>query len=276
MLKPRELEFHSFNQPKDPLFERRTLKQAQYLLWYLSDLGAKGVLVEPQYFDRDYLSEFTGFYAASAAGYPNVCQRVHYFTEPVTRKRLQRAVGGDAGEQQALQTAYLGFVVIRPIRTTPLGRTVLKTYPDTQPDTPRITNPSRDYECHVAGLTFRVNGLAWQQQDQGVGACATIALWTMLHSQAFDDRHIVPTTAEVTQIAQRTGAAILRGLPSKGLSLGQLAQAVRDSGFTPQVIPGEAKGFFTKEHFNSSVASFIRSGYPILVLGQLDPNQALA
>src|SRR5690606_20144166 len=103
-----------------------------------------------------------------------------------------------------------GFVVIRPIPNTPLGRTVLRIYPDKTPSTPRITNPSRQYECHVAGLTLKIEGLAWQQQDQGVGGCATVALWSMLHSQAFDDRHVVPTTAEVTQIAHRSGSAMLR------------------------------------------------------------------
>ena len=35
--------------------------------------------------------------------------------------------------------------------------------------------------------------LAWQQQDRGVSACATIAIWTMLHSSAFHERHVEGT-----------------------------------------------------------------------------------
>lgn len=68
---------------EDPLVRLQDVDQAKYLRWYLSDLGATTVVVEPLYFDRDYLSEFASFYCMSSAGYPNVCQRVHYFAEHV-------------------------------------------------------------------------------------------------------------------------------------------------------------------------------------------------
>jgi hypothetical protein len=57
----------------------------------------------------------------------------------------------------------------------------------------------------------------------------------MLHSSAFDDRHVVPTTAEVTQTAHRAGLSGQRLFPSRGLNFGQLIATVRDSGFAPLV-----------------------------------------
>ena len=36
-------------------------RQVKYLRCYLHDLGARAVMVEPSYFDRDYLSEFEAF-----------------------------------------------------------------------------------------------------------------------------------------------------------------------------------------------------------------------
>ncbi len=166
------LALHAFDADGDPLAKLRDLSQGQYLRWYLADLDAKTVLVEPAYFDRDYLSEFAAFYCTSAAGYENVCTRAHYFADVVDRVALERAVDGDDAERERLQKAYLGFVVIRPIPATPIGRTVLRAYVDRTPSLPRVVEPFRRYKANVAGLEFEVDGIAWQQQDAAVGACA--------------------------------------------------------------------------------------------------------
>jgi hypothetical protein len=177
-------------------------RQVKYLRCYLHDLGARAVIVEPNYFDRDYLAEFEAFYATSSAGYPNICSRVHYFGAHVTRAVFAAAVGdtGSAAERgkarELVEDSYLGHVILRPIPGAPIGRTVLKVYPDAAgraAGTPRVMESAREYEAHVAGLTLRVSGLAWQQQDAAVGSCATVALWSMLHSSAFDDHHAIPT-----------------------------------------------------------------------------------
>src|SRR5687768_5554985 len=131
------------------------------------------VIIEPNYFDRDYLSEFVAFYSTSAAGYLNICQRLHFFSAQVSRPDFSRALGGDPDSVRSITEAYLGHVVLRPIPGAPLGKTVLRTYPDEDgidKGTPRVTAPARSYEEHVAGLTLRVSGLAWQQQDSAVGS----------------------------------------------------------------------------------------------------------
>lgn len=270
---PASLIIAAAGSPEDPLVELGDQPQAQYLRWYLADLQAQTVLVEPNYFDRDYLSEFASFYCTSSAGYPNVCQRIHYFSIEIDRALIERACADDHEAARRLSDAYLGFVVRRPIPGTPLGRTAVRWYPDKTPGLPRVVTPSRQYQCHVAGLTLEVKGLAWQQQDAGVGACATVALWSMLHSSAFDDRHVVPTTAEVTQTAHRAGLSAQRLFPSRGLSFGQLVATVRDSGFAPLVVPAdrESSGIacFSREHFCSALASLIRSGFPVLLAGEL-------
>ena len=78
MREPLPLEVGPFG-PTDPLAMLVGCPQAIYLRRYLEDLGATTVLTEPYYFDRDYLAEFAAFYCVSAAGYPNVCRRLHFF-----------------------------------------------------------------------------------------------------------------------------------------------------------------------------------------------------
>jgi hypothetical protein len=117
----------SFDSSDDPLSRLRASPQGQYLRWYLADLEAKSVLVEPSYFDRDYLSEFAAFYCTSAAGYPNVCCRVHYFSASITRETLARAVEREGPERALMTESYLGFMVIR--RALQCGSSVLSPRP---------------------------------------------------------------------------------------------------------------------------------------------------
>ncbi|MCC6157292.1 MAG: hypothetical protein IT350_04510 [Deltaproteobacteria bacterium] len=249
-------------------------KQPVYLRHYLADLNVQSVLEEPNYFDRDYLSEFSSFYGVSSHGYINRCRRCRFFSYIVDRKEMEAALGGDADALGRMREHYRGFVVLRPIPTAPLGRTVLSWYPDPAAlTTPRVTKPSRVYECLVAGLTLGVKGIAWQQQDTGVSACATVALWSMLHSSAFDAHHAIPTTADITRYAHRTASLGSRVFPSDGLTVEQAGEAIKESGLEPEIVAGDyqrgnLRGF-TRDKFSACVATLIRSGYPVLIGGRV-------
>jgi hypothetical protein len=224
--------------------------------------------------DRDYLSEFEAFYATSAAGYPNICQRVHYFSARVTRAIFAKAAGGEERARTLVESSYLGHMILRPIPGAPIGRTVFKVYPDhagIAAGTPRVTQPAREYEAHVAGLTLRVSGVAWQQQDSAVGSCATVALWSMLHSSAFDDHHAILTTAQITSMAHWSAPTGRRTFPDSGLQLAQVLEVIKGHDLAPILITGDREhGEFSRERFCSIVASFVRSGYPVLVSGWLE------
>ena len=278
MNSPEALKFEDF--PNPPIFdELGKSNQVKYLKNYLKDLGAKKLLIEPNYFDRDYLSEFSTFYSTSTRGYKNTCKRLHFFSTDVNRELFLEVAGG-GGNGEALNTLnknYLGFCVLRPIKAC-LGRTVLKWYKDKEPSTNKRVISSRNYKCHIAGVELNIKGLAWQQQDTGVGACATIALWSALQASAFDDFHTVPTTVEVTKAGHKTASLGARTFPSEGLHDYQLYEAIKELGLSPMVQSGDLiaqsgelknERFFTKSRFISSVASYIRSGYPVILLGKL-------
>ncbi len=245
-------------------------QQKAYILAYLANLHACKVVVEPNYFDRDYLSEFSAFYSLSARGYPNICKRLHFFScDDLDRDLLSRAASSDEGAINYLNENYLGFTVIRPLPATPFGRTVLKWFTDDNNEFPRITAPSRIYESHIAGISLKVRGLAWQQQDSGVAACATVGIWTMLHSSAFDDVHAIPTTAAITKAAHKSIAYGQRMFPSSGLTQEQLLAAIQAHGFAPVLLTGDLNnGYFSSRRLGATCSSFLRSGYPVLIIGQ--------
>lgn len=276
---PERLKCHDFD-AEHPLLPhlQKAPQQERYIRTYLRDLGAEAILEEPHYFDRDYLSEFRGYYATSARGYPNVCRRLHFFSVPLPRRKLRRALGGSQQTLKNLRDAYLGFCVVRPLPTSPFGKTVLRWYPEQTPDFPRVTNSRRRYTCQIAGVSFSVDGLAWQQQDTSVAACATVALWSMLHSSAFTESHAIPTTYEITEAANKTLGYGRRAFPSKGLTADQLGEVIKSMELKPgrieadvraRELPRNLKPCFSPKRFSPIVCGLLRSGYPILVAGSL-------
>lgn len=276
MNKGKPLVVADFNSPDNPLNSLADSQQLRYIKSYLTGAGVVSVIVEPNYFDRDYLDEFSTFYSKSAYGYRNTCDRLHFFKNEVTEAGLQLGLGG---EGDPLQEGYLGFLVLRPLVQAPFGRTVLAWYENADEHSERITPVLREYVCNILGLKLTVKGIPWQQQDRGVSACATIALWSMFHSSAFDANHAIPTTVEITQNALGASSGS-RAFPSQGLTISELKEAIYAQSLSPKIlaatkiadVEGDANtqlaSGFSIEYLASMCASNIRSGYPVLLVGE--------
>jgi hypothetical protein len=264
----------------DPLATLDPSPQRDYLRCYLHDLDVRWILEEPGYFDRDYLAAFKAFYGESARAYSNVCRRLGFFTAPECesesdfRSMLEAALAGGEDAANALKEGFRGFAVVRPVRA-PLGRTVLGWYPDDRAGVlPRVVAPCRAYEVNIAGLRLDVSGLAWQQPDSAVAACATIGLWSMFQSSAFRDRIALPTTAAITEAAHRTASLGERIFPSSGLYNHHLLEAIKEHGLEPLMLEGDLNDgegpVFSMIRFASTAAMLLRSGFPILLIGRRD------
>lgn len=272
------VEFIEFANEQNPLNLLSETDQKKYIFAYLKGLNVKSLVIEPMYFDKDYLDEFSSFYSRSSQCYSNVCKRLHFFSDvDVTCEDVFEASSGDQIKLNKIQDLYLGFIVLRPIPVAPFGRTVLAFYPDRNKSEPRITSPSRTYVSHLCGISLTIEGLAWQQQDSGVAACATISLWTMFHSSAFDEHHSIPTTAAITKSAKKFGA---KPFPSVALSMEQILEAIHQQSLNPIAVLGDLKSVnkpgygnpFSKARFANNIAAFVRSGYPLLVVGHYENN----
>ena len=213
-----------------------------------------------------------------ARGYLNICERLHFFaSDKVNRELLSKAAANHKPSRMLLNKHYLGFIVLRPIEGARFGRTVLKWFKDNETAYPRITTPSRRYIAHIAGVRLKVRGLAWQQQDRGVSACATIGLWTTLHSSAFDIHHGVPTTVDITSGAHSGAPMGNRMYPSTSLPEPQLLEAIKKQGLAPMALYGDLlegnEPRFSPDYFKSICAALIRNGYPVLLAGTHSAHQ---
>ena len=252
--------------------------QLTYLSTYLEQIRCATVLIEDHYVDRDYVEDMAIFYARSLRAYPSYCQRMHFFSESFDetewRDFLVRANRGEAEKVcQWLQDAYLGFSVTRPLPGSPLGRTVLATFgPEASHGRRREFGGSREYAVHLGGFELHVEGLAFQQQDQGVSACATIAVWSAIHRVAPMEGLPVMTPAQITEAASRYYLPGGRSLPSQGLTVNQMCEAIRAGGLAPIVIPATSP-----ERDQAQLLGYMRSGLaPVLAAETLSTREGHA
>lgn len=267
-----------------PLFHSKdvSLRQLRYIENYADQLNCKCFAVEPRYIDRDFMEDYSVFYSKCFIGYQNSCRRVHFFSkdEVEVRKEIEAVItSGNKNEaayhescSKLSEKAYLGFCVIKPLEGSPVGRTVLKCFSAEPGDARKIIrdfNCTRRYVAHFLGVEFSIRGLGFQQQDIGVSACATTAVWSALQ-KVRDHQHIAAfTPAQITSLASKYSLPFGRSMPSEGLSIDQMCQAVQAMGVSPNVYRAdrlrEAKGY---------LYSAVKSGFPpILILGRGEGKQ---
>lgn len=201
--------------------------QAEYLIRYLADLDAKTCVLEDKYVDKDYLIDYQKFYSRSFDEAKRFTERIHFFVEDFSTTKFEESL--ENNDIEYLRKSYLGFVVIRPIKGSDrkrlIGRTILNAYPDEKGSEKRVFIRG-NYDVSLFGIPLSVSSLPFQVQDQGVSACATIALWTALHPLAdtYGIQRLFP--AEITELSTSFPSEY-RNFPSSGLNWGQMINCVK-------------------------------------------------
>ncbi len=234
--------------------------RATYLLEYLREIGVGTIVVEYDYTDGDYLEDFASYYVKCFHPYERRCKRVHFFSrkfdEPAFHELVVKRT--DAKDISALNEDYCGFVVARPLPNAVVGRTILRTYPSDNGR--RNYKAVKTYQVNLFGVELSIESLAFQEQDSVLAACATVALWCSFHktSDLFDSAS--PRPAEITKMA---GGVIneFRTIPSHGLSLQQMAHAVKAVGLEPELVPAKSSVPLV-----SLIYGHLKYGLPVVLL----------
>lgn len=251
----------------------RQSNHLKYLKVYLEALKLKTVVCEPNYFESNYTAEFSAFYSRSAKDIHHNCIRHLFFSEAFNRNDIRKLAANDELTIQRMKNSFLGFVVQRPIEHAELGKTVLKWFEDYNANEPRIIKPSRPYKVNFINVELNVEGVAWQQQDRGISACATVALWSILQSSANREEIFIPTTRDLTENANLKSYGT-RVFPSPGLTVNQICEAIKQNMMSPILMEGDISLAslndygFSKEVFCNYIGTLIKSGYPILLSGR--------
>jgi hypothetical protein len=161
----------------------------------MTDAGAVSVVIETDYLDRDFSAEFSEFYSKLFSRYRRQTQRVHFFAVPLPngppsllRERLKELA------EESGSPNYLGFVVLRPVKDAPVGRTVLRMCRKEKQHDSSLDVRST-FSVHLLGVQLEVLGLPFVQQDSRVTACAQTSIWTC--GRHFQNKHGGPWKSSV-------------------------------------------------------------------------------
>lgn len=255
---------------------REAPAQVRYLAAYLADkeVAARTILVEKPYVDRHYLQEYLGFYATKLQPPGRNATRLHFwrcaFDDAGWNALLARGATEDIEAVEAvdriereLDRDYLGYVVVRPVAACPIGRTVLATYGGY---TSRCYAPATTtHEVHLQGFTLHVNALPFQQQDQGLGACATTALWSSLARATRADGGRAATPLDVARAAADASAQLVAA--PEGLDLESMKRTFRALGYVPHVFaPTEPDVFLV------ALKAYVRAGIAVVLRVRVEPD----
>jgi hypothetical protein len=222
------------------------LNQLRRIFEYLAP-DCQSAVREHHYIDRHFMEDHGALYAHNFSSSSNFCERVHFFrcSAEQTEKRLlelmalRRASDGQKrlSEESACfaEANYLGFTVLKPLPGTPVGRTVLQPRAGSG-DKLLVEFTTRPYVIHLGGITFSICGAAFQEQDIGVSACATTALWSSLQQLKHSEQFGVATPAEITSLAGNVRMPSGRAMIASGLTLEEMSRAVTALGLMPQVV----------------------------------------
>jgi hypothetical protein len=218
-------------------------------------MSVKCIAVEREYIDKDYRDTFSNFHSKRFSTPSSRCLRLHCFDRQVTRANLRESCLEEE-KRKDLNGHYLGYSIIRPTKPNCIGRTLL---------TPASRGPASAFaslcaeRVSILGTELEVNGFPFISQDSDVTVCAESAVWMIL--RYFSNRyHLYPETYPFQVVNLTTDYSLGRIVPSSGLYVWQMAEALRRIGRPPLIY--SRKNF--KDDFDHLLYTYIESGIPVL------------
>jgi hypothetical protein len=203
-------------------------------------LGATSALIEDNYLDIDFSSDFSNFYSKIFKIHQKSCKRIHFFSENICPllKSIDAEVVAEGLQKHSDNGHYLGYIVVRPIMHAPIAKVIISS-PKSPHNCKSLVQVKANYEAHVLGAQLRVSGMPVTQQDSRVGACAQASIW--IAGRHFHTKHRGPrvSTVDITAAAsQPADVTLAQSLPagSAFLDPNNMVRALRAMGREPLII----------------------------------------
>jgi hypothetical protein len=243
--------------------------QVGYIFNYLNEMKAKSVLLEFDYVDKDFLEDFTRYYAKRYGNDGHKCARMHFFANTIDHGCITSVLEGGADADlivAQLQKSYLGFMVIKPLPKTFIGKTCLKVLPDVKVAGKEKQRLSRRYDVDLFGIKLSVDSIAFQEQDKVVAACATTAIWSAFHSLSWRSVRSIRSCSEITMSALNDRDGSSNSFPNSGLSSEQILRSIDAEGLRHHM---ESARDVERSRFFQTVVGHIDSQLPVIFVGDV-------
>lgn len=248
--------------------------QISYIYRYLESFKAGrevdySILLEPRYIDRDFMEDYANFYVGRFGNDGYQCARLHFFSCELKHKWLDSLLNGqpvDGLSAQFLQDNYLGFMVIKPLTKTYVGKTCLRIAGDVATGAGTKKKLSKRYDVNLFGIDLYVDSIAFQEQDKVVAACATTAIWTALHALPGHGVKDIRSCSEITTAALNFADGSNNGFPNKELSNKQILRTLDVEGLRHHNYVLTSR---SREWFRRFMIAHIDSDLPVIITGKV-------
>lgn len=182
------------------------------------------VYAEPIYIDRIHRDSYYSYYSQNHLEVSRYCKRILFFKNEIEE------VNDD--NKNFLKKYFLGSMVIRPLKTGSIGRTLLSPYflPHKHNKKSHFYLRVSEYKINYMGMEFTVNAFPFLTQDGIVTTCAETSIMIMMdyYSNQYNDyRFVVPS--DISKNAQKYVNS--RVVPSNGLSYAVISKVLCTFGF---------------------------------------------
>jgi hypothetical protein len=217
------------------------------------------MVCENEYVDNGYFEDYLNYYVGCHETYPKYCSRIHFFTKKFGHDEFEKALLLEPESTSEVLGEYLGFIVIKPIPMTFIGRTCLKALPQNESGYDKLIN--RNYKANLFGLELSVNSLAFQEQDQVVSACTSASIWCLLHGLKLKK---IKSPAQIT-LAATEHTKIINTFPSIGLNPVEIERALEYFDLRQYTISPKGETKQDIEQLTSYVKTYIDSDIPLIL-----------
>jgi hypothetical protein len=230
------------------------------VIHHLMNLKVTSYLLEGQYIDRDYSSDYRFFYAQTFKNYQRHCKRIHFFAEDISKiLSLPDWTSRVEALRKTSRTSYSGFCVIRPLPNASIGRTALKMHGPDGKDLDSVITCRSDARANLLGAELHVRGATFMQQDSRVGACAQVAIWMGARHMHQRYHYNWLSVADITKLASPNTEDESSSLPagSDFLTSERMIRAVHEMGFQALCFRGNNIG--------EQILPYVESGLPVIL-----------
>ena len=223
------------------------------------------IICEYNYVDKIYRDTFYSYFAGKHYNYERNCKRLSVFQGDIDAEVFFKY---DEKTECMLQKSLVGTMVIKPIETGRLGRTLLdpsKLHIDSA--FLRLTS----YSVVIVGHRFNIEAFPFSSQDAETMTCAETTVWCILEyygTQYSEYKTVLPSDIyrEVCEVSSE------RVWPSKGLTYEVVSDLLKTFGFSPRLYALKSfAGTNSKKAFEDSIEYrrifhyYVESGIPFAV-----------
>jgi hypothetical protein len=213
------------------------------------------ITIELPYVDKVFRNSYYHYYSSKHHRYERDCIRLSLFEGNVIDPHF------DSCEfSEALISAFLGVIIIRPTYPQLFGRTLLSPKAFKQHDfAVCLTKAS----CSINGIKFHIDAFPHASQDSEHLTCAETSIWSIMEYFGHTYPDYIPALPSDI-ITALSNPAFERVVPSHGLSVTQISFALKQFGFGPRIYSHEA--YLDREaDFRRILSWYVESGIPVIV-----------